>query len=227
MSDVEITVRGSHRRFHPAERGTVHARVALEGADPAKVYDAVVRSAGRVHASIAGIHDPAHGPVTWWSAQDVRTWAQRPWNKDGKQLPHVHHARTDLEVKFRDFGRLSTWLREMTSVQGFVVDRVAWSLTEVRRAELVRQARTGAVADAREKAAAYAAALGLGDVRPLEVADAGMLGDERRAEGDESVPFARAAAFGGGGEPDLRLLPEDIEITARVDARFAAAAGGE
>ena len=227
MSDVEITVRGSHRRLHPAERGTVHARVALEGAEPATVYDAVVRSVGQVHASINTIHDPARGPVTWWSAQDVRTWAQRPWNKDGVQLPRVHHARTDLEVKFRDFGRLSKWLREMSKVTGFVVDRVAWSLTEVRRAELGQAARAGAVADAREKATAYAAALGLGDVWPLEIADAGMLYGDRRAEGDESVSFARAAAFGGAAEADLALVPEDVEIRATVDARFTALSGGE
>lgn len=133
VSDVEITVRGSHRRFHPAERGTVHARVTLEGSAPKAVYDAVVRSAGRAHASVTARHDPSRGPVTWWSAQDVRTWSQRPWNKDGKQLPLVHHAR--------------------------------------------------------DKADAYAAALG------------------------------------GAGEPDLRLVPEDIEIAAKVDARFVASGG--
>ncbi|MGC5628095.1 SIMPL domain-containing protein [Georgenia sp. Z1344] len=222
MSDVEITVRGSHRRFHPAERGTVHARIALEGADPKAVYDAVVRSAGRAHASITDLHDPSRGPVTWWSAQDVRTWTTRPWNKDGKQLPQVHHARTDLEVKFSDFARLSTWLREMSSVLGFAVDKVAWSLTEVRKAELVREARTGAVVNARDKAVAYAAALGLGDVRPLEVADSGMLGHDRRAEKPAAAPYARGAALAGSGEQDLTLLPEDIEITASVDARFVA-----
>ncbi|MGC5617510.1 SIMPL domain-containing protein [Georgenia sp. Z1491] len=158
MSDVEITVRGSHRRFHPAERGTVHARA-------------------------------------------------------------------DLQVKFRDFDRLSAWLREMSTVTGFVVDRVAWSLTEVRKAELVREARVGAVTNARDKAGAYAAALGLATVTPLEVADAGMLGDDRRAENEDAVPFARAAALGSAGEPDLRLVPEDIEITAKVDARFVASGG--
>lgn len=220
MTDVELTVRGSHRLFHPAERATVHGRVGLEGDDAGRVYNAVVEQAQRVRASVTALHDPAHGPVTWWSAQDVRTWAQRPWNQDGKQLPLVHHARTELRVKFRDFAALAGWLTEMSGVAGFGVDRVEWALTVDREREMVRTARTRAVAEARAKAQAYADALGLGEVRALALADAGMLEQGLHPQEGGAVAFARASA--GGGTGDLQLLPEDIEIAAHVDARFTA-----
>jgi uncharacterized protein YggE len=222
MSDVEITVRGSSLRRHPAERGTVHAYVAAEGAEAGEVFDAVARSVEEVQAGVSGLHDPDSGPVTRWFGQEVRTRAARPWNDEGKQLPFVHHARADLEVEFSDFGVLSTWLRETAELRGFAVDRVEWTLTDERRTELEREARVGAVESAREKAAAYAGALGYRDVRALEIADAGMLGGQRQSEGGDGVMFARTAAFGDAGRSELRLLPEDIEIAVKVDARFVA-----
>ena len=207
--------------YHPAERATVHARLALEGPDAERVYAGVGAQMGRVHSAVTALHDPAQGPVTWWAAQDVRTWSQRPWNQDGKQLPLVHHARADLQVKFRDFHRLSAWLTEMATVDGFGVDRVEWALTADRRSELVRTARTQAVHEARSKAAAYAEALGLTDVRVVAIADAGMLGEGLHPEDQGAGTFSRAAAM-SGGEP-LQLVPEDVEIAASVDARFVAA----
>ncbi len=221
VSDVEITVRGSSRMFHPAERATVHARIGLEGPDADRVYAAVVAQAGRLRTSVTALHDPAHGPVTWWSAQDVRTWAQRPWNTEGKQLPLVHHARTELHVKFRDFARLSRWLTEVATVPGFGVDRVEWALTAARRQELVHRARSEAVGEARAKAGAYAAALGLDGVRAVALADAGMLGEGLHPLDDGGAPFARAMSAPVAGDA-LQLVPEDIEITAQVDARFVA-----
>ncbi|SJM61598.1 hypothetical protein CZ771_12855 [Actinomycetales bacterium JB111] len=222
MSDVEITVRGSSLRRHPAQRGTVHAYVSVEGPESGEVFDAVAQSVEQVQASVGALHDPEAGPVTRWFGQEVRTWAARPWNDEGKQLPFVHHARADLEVEFSNFGVLSTWLRDMAELHGFAVDRVEWSLTEERRAELEHEARVGGVESAREKAAAFAGALGYADVRALEVADAGMLSGHRQSEGGDGVMFARAAAFSDAGRGELRLVPEDIEIAVKVDARFVA-----
>lgn len=222
MSDVEITVRGSSLRRHPAERGTVHAYVSVEGPEAGEVFDAVAQSVEQVQSGVSELHDPEGGPVTRWFGQEVRTWAARPWNDEGKQLPFVHHARADLEVEFSDFGVLSTWMREAAELRGFAVDRVEWTLTEERRTELEREARVGAVESAREKATAYADALGYGDVRALEVADAGMLGGQRQSEGGDGVMFARAAPFSDGGRGEVRLVPEDIEIAVKVDARFVA-----
>ncbi|HYG93529.1 MAG TPA: SIMPL domain-containing protein [Nocardioides sp.] len=223
---TEITVRGSFTAFHRPERGTAHVTIGFEGPDPQPVYERVVRELESVKTSVQALHDPGHGPVTWWSTQHVRTWANRPWNKDGVQLPLVHHASVGVEVKFSDFAALSQWVgRHAKETPGFSLSRVAWALTEGRRKELERTVRTRAVQDAARRAQEYADALGLGPVAPVAIADAGMLGEglDPSTGGGEYLRAGAAPPSGGG---ELELLPEDIEVTTSVDARFVVDAVG-
>jgi uncharacterized protein YggE len=215
---VEITVRGEHTAFLRPERATVHAEIGLEGPSGAAVYDGAVGSARRVTDAVTALHDPEAGPVTWWSSDQVRTWARRPWNQEGKQLPLVHHAQLTLQVKFRDFARMSAWLGEVTPVPGFRVGRIEWALTAARQESTTREVRVAAVRQAAEKAQAYADALGLGPVHPVALADAGMLGDGLEPRHEGAAMFSRAAAAGGG---DVEFVPQDVAVVARVDARFA------
>jgi hypothetical protein len=218
---TEITVRGSFTAFERPERGTVHATIAYEGPAMEPVYGRVAGDLDAVKASIAPL-DEASGPVTWWAADQLRTWSRRPWNQDGKQLPVVHHASVDLEVKFRDFGALSRWVgQHIANTEGFRVSRVEWALTANRRDALQEEVRTRAVRDAAARAQQYADALGLGPVRPVALADAGMLGNQ--PEAGSPAAYMRAAAVGGA--PDVELVPEHIEVSAKVDARFVAGAG--
>jgi uncharacterized protein YggE len=78
--------------------------------------------------------------------------------------------------------------------------------------------RTRAARDAVTRAQEYADALGLGQIRPVAIADAGMLG--KRPENGPSVAYMRASAVGGA--PEVELVPEHIEVSAEVDARFVA-----
>jgi uncharacterized protein len=216
---IEITVRGSHSEFQPPERGTVHASIAYEGPAMEPVYDMVARDLESVKASIIPMKSGDHGPVTWWSAEQLRTWSNRPWNSDGKQLPLVHHASVAVEVKFRDFTALSRWVGEHTaSTPGFRVSNVEWALTVNRREALLKEVRTRAVQDAVLRAQQYADALGLGEVRPVAIADAGMLGAHLNPASGQGAAYLRAAAAAGGA--DVELVPEHIEVAAAVDARF-------
>ena len=219
MERVEITVRGEHTAFLRPERATVHAEVGLEGSTATGVYDGAVTSARRVTDAVTALHDPGAGPVTWWSSDQVRTWARRPWNQEGKQLPLVHHAQLTLQVKFRDFVRMSAWLGEMTPVPGFRVARIEWALTAARQETVTREVRTAAVRQAAEKAQAYADALDLGPLHPVALADAGMLGGGLEPRSEGAAMFSRAAAGSGGG--DVEFVPQDVAVVARVDARFA------
>jgi hypothetical protein len=222
---TEITVRGTFSAFQPPERGTVHATLGYEGPSMQPVYDRVARDLAAVKASIAPLEDAEHGQVTWWSTQDVRTWSNRPWHKDGKQLPLVHHASVGIQVKFRDFAALSRWVgRHVAETEGFALSRVEWALTAKRREALTTEVRTRAVEDAVSRAQLYADALGLGEIRPVAVADAGMLGPGVRPEDGAAKPqFMRAAAVGGGAT-EMELAPEDVEVSAVVDARFVVGA---
>jgi len=213
---TEITVRGSFAAFERPERGTVHATIAYDGPAPEPVYGRVARDLEVVKSSIGRLDDE-NGAVTWWSADQLRTWSNRPWNKDGKQLPLVHHASVDLEVKFRDFSALSRWVGEhVANTEGFRVARVEWALTAKRREALEKDVRARAVLDAVTRAQQYADALGLGQIRPVAIADAGMLGT--RPESGPQGALMRAAAVGGA--PEVELAPEHIEVSAEVDARF-------
>ena len=217
---TEITVRGTFSTFHAPERGTVHATIAFEGPAMEPVYDRVARDLESVKASVTPLKTGDHGPVTWWSAEQLRTWSNRPWNKDGIQLPPVHHASVGIEVKFRDFASLSRWVgNHVANTDGFRISHVAWALTSKRQKELQRQVRTRAVEDAVAKAQEYADALGLGLIRPIAIADAGMLGANLHPQGGERAGYMRSVGADGGA-PDVELVPQDIEVSAAVDARF-------
>jgi uncharacterized protein YggE len=221
---TEITVRGSYSAFQPPERATARVTLGFEGPQMQPAYDRVVRDLDTVKASIVEIHDPERAPVTWWSTQHVRTWANRPWNQEGKQLPLVHHASVGVQVKFRDFAVLARWVGgHVERTAGFSLDGVDWALTEQLRHQLARDVRARAVQDAAERAQEYADALELGPVRPVALADAGMLGNGLHpTTGGAGPAFMRAGGAAEDGAAVLALSPEDIEVAAVVDARFVA-----
>ena len=108
----------------------------------------------------------------------------------------------------------------MEHTAGFNLDGVEWALTEKRKHELTRQVRKSAVQDAAARAQEYADALGLGPVRPIALADAGMLGEGLHPMARGEAGFMRAQAADGAAE--LALSPEDVEVTAVIDGRFVA-----
>ena len=123
-------------------------------------------------------------------------------------------------MKFRDFSALSRWVgQHVANTDGFRVSHVEWALTSKRRTELQRQVRTRAVEDAVIRAQQYADALGLGKIRPVAIADAGMLGASLHPEGGVGAAHLRAAGSPTAGA-EVELLPEHIEVSAAVDARF-------
>jgi uncharacterized protein len=216
---TEITVRGSFSAFQPPECATVHASIGYEGPEMEPVYDHVARDLEAVKASVARLKTGDHAPVTWWSAKQLRTWSARPWNQDGEQLPLVHHANVGIEVKFRDFTVLSRWIGEhVVNTERFRVSHVRWALTSKRRDEWFKQVRIRAVQDAATRAQLYADALSLGKVSVVAIADAGMLGVSLHPEGGRGIEYLSAVGPSGGG--DVKLVPEDIEVSAAVDARF-------
>lgn len=220
MADVEITVRGSHRVETPPERATVRWRVMRDGPDVEQVVADVAGLAEQMRSSIAVLH-AGDGPVVSWSSERLQTWASRPWNQEGKQLPLVHSAQVGFDAEFADFAALGRWLTDVVTIDGVTVDGVDWALTEEHRDRLLPEARTAAVADARAKAEVYAASLGLHRLIVIAVADAGMLGTgPSPLAGSEGIGMARMALAARG--PDVEFAPRPITVVADVDARFVA-----
>ncbi len=217
-----ITVQGSFTAWYPPERATARLTVAFDGPKRDAVLASATASVATVTKGITALHDAEAGPVTWFSSDRIRVWAERPWNNDGKQLPPVHHASISVTAKFTDFDVLADWLGEVANVPGVQVDGVEWALTDAKRTSVTSEVRSRAVKDAADKARVFAQAIGLAQVTAVAIADPGMLGVQ--GLGPAPAPMMmRAAAYkdAGGGTP-LAFVPEDIEVSASVDARFEA-----
>jgi uncharacterized protein YggE len=220
MPETVITVQGTYDSFHPAERATVTVTVGFEGPERGAVVSGTTQGTTALVAGIATRHDPAHGPVTWYATDRIQVWAERPFNNKGEQKPLVHHARTTTRAKFRDFEDLAQWVERAAAHRGVQVNGIEWALTEQTKQATVASVRTRAVEEARRKAQTYAEALGLGDLRCVAIADPGMLGDQSSGSGGGQAMYSRAAAADAGS--GLVFTPEDIAVSATVDARFVA-----
>ena len=223
MTETVITVQGRFSAFYPAERATVEVSVHREAPKRQPAFAGTLAASETVRESIVALHDPAAGPVTWWASDNIQVWTEKPWNTEGKQLPPVFHARIGFTVKFSDFEALSKWIEAVSATDSVSVGQVSWALTEARTTGVTAEVRSRAVKDAVAKASVYAQSTGLGSVVAVAIADPGMLGDQ--VHGGGSAPEAasmRVAKAGGDSEPALSLKPEDIEVSAVVDARFIA-----
>lgn len=219
MPETVITVQGGHDAFYPAERATVTVAIAFEGPDRA---DVIARTTAGTRTLVAGIsdrHDPEAGPVTWHATDRLQVWSHRPFNDKGEQVPLVHHAQTTTRAKFRDFDELAAWVERAAAYPGVRVDGIEWTLTAATREGAVAAVRTRAVEDARAKAQTYADALGLANLRCVAIADPGLLGDTGGSAIPQPAAYSRMAA---DASPGLAFTPEDIAVSAAVDARFLA-----
>lgn len=218
-----ITVQGHFSAWYPAERATVRLAVGFDGPKREEVLASASAAVQTVTDSVKKLHDADAGPVTWWSSDRIRVWAQRPWNNEGKQLAPVHHAAIAISVKFKDFDALADWLAFISTVPGVQVNGIDWTLTEAKRTAVTSEVRSRAVRDAADKARVFAQAIGLGQVSATAIADPGMLGVQGGGE-NPAPSMMRAAAFAAppSGGASFDFTPEDIEVSASVDARFEA-----
>jgi uncharacterized protein len=223
MSEIVITVRGRYAAWYPAERATARVSIRFDGPQREPVFAKARAAADAVRATIQSRHDAEKGPITWWSAESVRVWSQRPWSDKGVQLPPVHYAALDVTAKFRDFEELARWIETIVEIDGVNVADISWALTEATTASVTAEVHSRAVKDAVARATVYAQSVGLSSVTATEIADTGMLASVGAAhEGaDAFMAVGKMSAGSSDGDP-FALKPEDIEVTASVDARFTA-----
>ncbi len=222
MTETTISVQGQHTAWYTAERASVVVGISFDGPHRNPVFSSATAALAAVRETVTGLHDAATGPITWWSADTVRVWSERPWNTEGKQLDPVHHAALDLTAKFSDFEALATWIELVVAIPGTGISGIEWTLTDATRTSATTEVRSRAVKDAVAKATVYAQSIGLGSVTATAIADPGMLGD-----GGSNGPVAmdrmmQKASFSTGGGQPLDLKPQQIEVSAAVDARFIA-----
>lgn len=215
MSEVIVTVRGEQERRVAPERAVVHLTVRADGSERGPVVERVTSLSEPLRDDL--IAHQRSGEVIEWSSGRVSVWAERPWNNEGRQLPPVHHASAEITATFGDFDALSWWIGEIADTDEVQVGDIRWELSPETRVRIEQEVAAEAVHVAVARATAYADALGLATVTPLEMADAGLL----LPKPDQAPKMMRAmaadAASGG-----VALQPADIVVTAAVEARFLA-----
>lgn len=219
-----ITVQGSATQYHQPERANLNIQVRLDGPTKTAVLDQVAVSANQIQELIAPLANPGGGraaAITWFSADQIRVDAQRPWNNDGVQLPFVYTAIVEFKIRFADFDALNSFYLEAATISGVVIDGITWELTEPAKLAATQLVQGLAVQNAQTKALTYARALQEQSVRCIAIADPGMLGNSESGSGHPAAFFdasARSVQMASG--PQLALKPQDIEINCRVDAKF-------
>lgn len=220
MSEVTITVRGEHEARVAPERAIAHVSASVEGPERGAVVEQIAALVSPVREDLTA--HKASGTIADWSSQRVSVWADRPWNSDGRQLDLVHHATVELAATFTDFMLLSDWLSEIAGRPGFQVGSVSWELTPETRARVEREVATRAVSVAVERATAYAGAIGRDSLTPVEIADLGLLTDAEAPAGEAMRMMKASMQMDAAGAAMVEFQPEDIVVSAGVEARFRA-----
>lgn len=202
MSEAIITVRGESESRIAPERAIAHVTASVDGPVRGSVVEQIASLAQPVRADLQARKDA--GGIVDWASQRVAVWSDRPWNNEGRQLDLVHHASVELTATFTDVLALSDWLNAIATTDGWQVGAVEWQLTPETRAT------------------AYATAIGKTTVTPVQIADLGLLSGgspERHAP----RMLAKAAMMDAAGSgPAVEFRPDDIVVTAAVEARFEA-----
>ncbi|MFT4157874.1 MAG: SIMPL domain-containing protein [Microbacterium sp.] len=219
MTEVTITVRGEHEARVAPERATVSITVRAEGPERASVVDSVLRLAAPVRASITDRKDS--GSVLEWTSTNLSLRAERPWNSEGKRLAPIFYANVDFTATFSEASELSVWVSDISPLEGVEIGWVHWHLTSQTSTDLEREVASAAVGVAVTRARTYAEALGFTEVTPLEIADTGLITTGQPAP----VPMLKArgaGTFASDVAPVMQYEPEEIVISATVEARFLA-----
>ncbi|AZS47423.1 MULTISPECIES: SIMPL domain-containing protein [Microbacterium] len=220
MSEVTVTVRGEHEARVAPERATIRVGVRADGPERTAVVENVMRLAEPVRSSITDRADA--GSVVEWTSKRLSVRAERPWSNDGKRLAPVYYASIDFTATFAEASDLSIWVSDISPWDGVEVGWVDWHLTTATRAQIERDVAAAAVGVAVTRAEAYAGALGLDEVTPLEIADVGLISSGQPSPGAPMLKARGGVAFAADAAPAMEYEPEEIVISATVEARFLA-----
>lgn len=221
MSDVTITVRGENETRIPPERATVRVSVRAEGPERAAVVEHVLRLAEPLRTDLT--ERSGAGTLVDWTSKRLSVRAERPWNNEGRRLAPVYYASVDFTATFGEASELSIWVSDVSARDGVEVGWVDWHLTPETRSRVERDVAASAVAVAVARAEAYASALGLQNVAAREIADVGLISSGPGAPAAPLMKARGSAAFAAAeAAPAMEYEPEEIVVSATVEARFSA-----
>ncbi|KAK3899378.1 hypothetical protein C8A05DRAFT_46534 [Staphylotrichum tortipilum] len=246
---LEVHVDGKGSSFRTAERGYLRLNISAAGTDQAKASSEVQNAVAKITAvfralalkTAAGLPHP-DAAVTAFTVTPLSTVSQ--YQRDDKyrfltNLPKEHTVSASAEIIFRDMAKLAEISADLALAPHVSMSETEWRLTEATRAELEREARRKAIANAVEKAQDYAAVVGR-EIVAVEIKDLpqargwygssqpqAMMQQQFQQQQQYLVhqqAIAQAAAAAGKkatGEPEgLTLEPKTIMVSASVNVKF-------
>jgi uncharacterized protein YggE len=209
MADEQrIVVRGEADRQAPADLAALTVHVQVDHADQARAFERASDVATAVDAVLderAGALGPRQASVV--VVQPTTRWV------DGEQQRTGWRAARSTSLDVVDLTQVSALLAELVGA-GATVHGPAWRLRSDH--PVLDEVRALAAGNARQRAEAYAAALGVRVGRVDWVAEPGL----RRPDvgGAPEVLAMRASAEVGGAE--LPVAPADLTVRAAVEVGF-------
>jgi uncharacterized protein YggE len=211
----EVVVRGTAEVRALPDRAVVHVTIDGEGGNREDAYANAARLATAVDAVLVAYESALDRSTTTALLVHPKT----RWRR-GESVRTGWRASRSSVVEVTDFGRLGDLLAELTTA-GAQLGGPAWRLDPDNAAHT--EARRAAAADARRRAEAYAAALGLQVSGVSWVAEPGL----RQGGGDGGYggyPVARSMAVAAGpAEADtgtIEVSVEEITVPASVEVGF-------
>jgi uncharacterized protein YggE len=158
-------------------------------------------------------------PITHWSMTSLTTSFHDPVDRNGKPLPRKHNAKTQFDIKFRDFVRLGKIATELSTMEFVRINNISWRLTDATKEGLGSQSRIAAVENALMKAKDFAKPLGEKVPRAVELTEQGF------TTSTASHMRARKGMRTDTGTSDPRtdgmeFEPEDVQLSANVTVKF-------
>jgi uncharacterized protein YggE len=209
----EIVVRGEAEVRAMPDLAVLRVVVDGEGSSQEEAYDAAAGLAEAVDA-VFGAQSPSIGRVTT-AALVVQPRVR--WDK-GEEIRTGWRAGRVSIVEVRALDRVGN-IAAMLVGAGATLTGPSWELDSSNAA--YHQARVGAAQDARQRAEAYASALGVGLGPLMWVAEPGLrlAGDGGRGMAAGGQPRAALLAAGPAERP-IDVAPGEITVHAAVEVGF-------
>ncbi|MFF8807008.1 SIMPL domain-containing protein [Streptomyces omiyaensis] len=209
----QVTVRGEGRLEVDPELARIRLTVSARGADRAAVLAELTRRNAEV-LELLRARGPAVGRVETGSFSIA---PEQPRRGRGEQV-RAYRGRVGIDAELTDFTVLGELVPELADRDRTEVDGPWWELRP--DSEAYAQARRLAVAEAVQRARAYAEALGTSLGSLLELSDAGLPEPGMPRGGGFAPVMAGYASEEGGAALSLDLEPQRRTVTAEVVARF-------
>jgi uncharacterized protein len=210
--DDHIVVQGRAQSRVMPDRAVLHVTVDGEAGSRDDAYRRAARSATRLDEVLA----TRSGALDRVTTAALLVQPKTRWHK-GESVRSGWQASRRSVIEVVDLDVLGDLIAELTGAEAQVVGP-SWHLDPTNPAHV--EVRSAAAADARSRAEAYAAALGLAVTGVAWVAEPGLSAPRRAVPASFGAPPAGATR--GGGAPEIvEITVEELTVEAAVEVGFA------